>query len=41
MVVEGTLIEIGVLGRRFPLEQMPGQLEHIVRVAGLRRAGTE
>ena len=36
MIVERALEEIGVLRPGVALEQMPGELEHVVRVAGLR-----
>ena len=35
VVVEGPLVVVGVLGLRVPEEQVPGELEHVVGVAGL------
>ena len=41
VVVEGPLVVVGVLGLRVPAEQVPGELEHVVGVAGLGRARAE
>ena len=41
MVVQGTLIIVGIGWGGRPLEEVPGQLQHIIGVAGLRRAGAE
>ena len=35
VVVQGPLVIVGVLGLRVPAEQVPGELEHVVGVAGL------
>ena len=41
VVIEGSLIEIGVLGLGLPFEEMAGEFEHVVGVAGFGWAGTD
>ena len=38
VVVQGAFVKVGIFGRRRPLEEMPRQLQHVVGVAGFRRA---